>query len=133
MANKTVNHRERKREIRAISLRLFARHGFDDVNFGMIAEACGISRTLLYTYFKDKRQIFNEAIDGATDAVGVRAGILKAIVSTLDHCVHVVAKPACHFSFGESQLRPAVSDCGSVSFALASLCRSAGYAPGTAW
>ena len=72
MANKTVNHRERKREIRAISLRLFARHGFDDVNFGMIAEACGISRTLLYTYFKDKRQIFNEAIDGATDAVGVR-------------------------------------------------------------
>ena len=72
MANKTVNHRERKREIRAISLRLFARHGFDDVNFGMIAEACGISRTLLYTYFKDKRQIFNEAIDEATAVVGRR-------------------------------------------------------------
>ena len=72
MANKTVNHRERRREIRAISLRLFARHGFDDVNFGMIAEACGISRTLLYTYFKDKRQIFNEAIDEATGVIGVR-------------------------------------------------------------
>lgn len=72
MANKTVNHKERKREIRAISLRLFARHGFDDVNFGMIAEACGISRTLLYTYFKDKRQIFNEAIDEATGVIGVR-------------------------------------------------------------
>ena len=68
MANKPVNHKERKREIRAISLGLFARHGFDDVNFGMIAEACGISRTLLYTYFKDKRQIFNEA----TDVVGAR-------------------------------------------------------------
>ncbi len=72
MANKTVNHKERKREIRAISLGLFARHGFDDVNFGRIAEACGISRTLLYTYFKDKRQIFNEAIDEATAVVGVR-------------------------------------------------------------
>ena len=72
MANKTVNHRERRREIRAISLRLFARHGFDDVNFGMIAEACGISRTLLYTYFRDKRQIFNEAIDEATGIIGVR-------------------------------------------------------------
>lgn len=72
MANKTVNHKERKREIRAISLRLFARHGFEDVNFGMIAEACGISRTLLYTYFKDKRQIFNEAIDEATGVIGVR-------------------------------------------------------------
>lgn len=72
MANKTVNHKERRREIRAISLRLFARHGFGDVNFGMIAEACGISRTLLYTYFKDKRQIFNEAIDEATGVIGVR-------------------------------------------------------------
>ena len=72
MANKPVNHKERKREIRAISLGLFARHGFDDVNFGMIAEACGISRTLLYTYFKDKRQIFNEAINEATDVVGAR-------------------------------------------------------------
>ncbi len=72
MANKTVNHKERRREIRAISLGLFARYGFDAVNFGMIAKACGISRTLLYTYFKDKRQIFNEAIDEATSVVGVR-------------------------------------------------------------
>lgn len=72
MANKTVNHKERRREIRAISLRLFARHGFEDVNLGMIAESCGISRTLLYTYFKDKRQIFNEAIDEATGVIGVR-------------------------------------------------------------
>lgn len=72
MANKTVNHRERRREIRAISLGLFARHGFGDVNFGMIAKAAGISRTLLYTYFKDKRQIFNEAIDEATAVVGTR-------------------------------------------------------------
>ena len=37
MAIKPVNHKERKREIRAISLGLFARHGFDDVNVGMIA------------------------------------------------------------------------------------------------
>ena len=72
MASKTVNHKERKREIRTISLGLFARHGFDDVNFGMIARAAGISRTLLYTYFKDKRQIFNEAIDEATAVVGRR-------------------------------------------------------------
>ena len=72
MSSKTVNHKERKREIRTISLGLFARHGFDGVNFGMIARAAGISRTLLYTYFKDKRQIFNEAIDEATAVVGRR-------------------------------------------------------------
>lgn len=71
-AKKTVNHKERRREVRAISLGLFARHGFGDVNFSMIAKACGISRTLLYTYFKDKRQIFNEAIDEATKVIAVR-------------------------------------------------------------
>lgn len=72
MSRRTVNHKERRREIRAVGLGLFARHGFDDVNFGMIAEAAGISRTLLYTYFRDKRQIFNEAIDEATAEVGTR-------------------------------------------------------------
>jgi len=72
MANKPVNHRERKREIREVSLRLFARHGFDAVNFGMIAEETGVSRTLLYTYFKDKRAIFNESIDAATSVIDTR-------------------------------------------------------------
>lgn len=64
-----INHKERKREIRAAGLKLFALHGFDDVNFGMIAEECGIARTLLYTYFKDKRAIFNEAVTEATSTV----------------------------------------------------------------
>ena len=72
MATKPVNHKERTREIREVSLRLFARHGYDAVNFGMIAAETGMSRTLLYTYFKDKRAIFNEAIDAATSVIGVR-------------------------------------------------------------
>mgnify|MGYP003304135284 CR=1 FL=1 len=69
---KAINHKERKREIRAIGLRLFARHGFDAVHFGMIAKEANVSRTLLYTYFKDKRQIFNEAIDEATNVIAVK-------------------------------------------------------------
>ena len=69
MAKKPINHKERKRQIRAASLRLFARHGFADVNFGMIAKECGVARTLLYTYFKDKRAIFNEAVREATSTV----------------------------------------------------------------
>ena len=70
MAKKgAINHKERKREIRAAGLKLFAQHGFADVNFGMIAEECGIARTLIYTYFKDKRAIFNEAVSEATSTV----------------------------------------------------------------
>jgi AcrR family transcriptional regulator len=66
---KAINHKERKRDIRAMSLKLFAQHGFAAVNFGMIAKECGIARTLLYTYFKDKRTIFNEAVDEATSSI----------------------------------------------------------------
>jgi len=69
---KAINHKDRRRDIRTAGLRLFARHGFSAVNFGMIAKECGVSRTLLYTYFKDKRAIFNEAINEATESVAVR-------------------------------------------------------------
>ncbi|MBO5775634.1 MAG: TetR/AcrR family transcriptional regulator [Kiritimatiellae bacterium] len=65
---KPVNHKERKREICATSIRLFAQRGYQDVNFGTIAKECGISRTLVYTYFKDKRTIFNQAIIELTTA-----------------------------------------------------------------
>ena len=51
------------------SLKLFGLKGYHAVNFGMIALACRISRTALYAYFKDKRAIFNEAIDEATSRI----------------------------------------------------------------
>ncbi len=65
MRNK-VDHEQRKETIVTESLRLFSQKGYSAVNFGMIAKACRISRTALYAYFKDKREIFNVAIDKAT-------------------------------------------------------------------
>ncbi len=64
-----IDHEERKARIIAASIRLFAKHGYLAVNFGMIASECGIARTLLYGYFKDKRSIFNAAVDGVTARV----------------------------------------------------------------
>lgn len=64
-----IDHESRRRRIVAESLKLFATRGFPKVNFGMIAQACGVSRTMLYLYFKDKRAIFNEAIDLVTGKV----------------------------------------------------------------
>lgn len=71
MARK-IDHKTRKSEIVAASIKLFAVHGYSGVNYGMIAKACKISRTLLYTYFKDKRAIFNEAIAGVTRRVAAK-------------------------------------------------------------
>lgn len=76
---KSVDHSARKRCIVAESLRLFATCGYAQVNFGMIAKASGVSRTILYTYFPDKRAIFNEAIDQVTRKV--RATYEAAVAS----------------------------------------------------
>ena len=57
-----VNHQQRKMRIVQRSVTLFANVGFKDVTYQIIAEHCGISRTVLYRYFTDKTQIFNAAI-----------------------------------------------------------------------
>ncbi len=66
---KAIDHNERRNRIVAESLQLFATCGYSKVNFGMIAKHCGLARTILYTYFRDKREIFNEAIDQITRQV----------------------------------------------------------------
>lgn len=53
-----VEHDKRKHEILEKSLDLFTREGYDDVTFQKIADACGITRTTLYIYFKNKKEIF---------------------------------------------------------------------------
>jgi AcrR family transcriptional regulator len=42
------------------SRRLFLERGYGGTPINAITEACGISRAGFYTYFKDKREIFNE-------------------------------------------------------------------------
>ena len=57
-----VDHRARRKEIIAKAIRLFARLGYKDVSFRELSEECGVARTVLYRYFRGKRQIFDEAI-----------------------------------------------------------------------
>ena len=57
-----VDHKQRKREIITKSIRLFALDGYKDVTFQKLADYCGIARTALYRYFRNKRQIFDAAI-----------------------------------------------------------------------
>ncbi|MDD2600467.1 MAG: TetR/AcrR family transcriptional regulator [Kiritimatiellae bacterium] len=57
-----IDHDARKSAIIQQSIQLFAEQGYNGVTFQKIADDCGIARTTLYTYFKNKRQIFNYAI-----------------------------------------------------------------------
>ena len=66
-----VEHDKRKHEILEKSLGLFCKEGYDDVTFQKIADACGITRTTLYIYFKNKREIFSFSIKQLTTATEV--------------------------------------------------------------
>jgi len=57
-----VEHEKRRREILEKALDVFVEEGFEDVTFQKIADKCGITRTTLYIYFKNKRDIFNFSI-----------------------------------------------------------------------
>lgn len=53
-----VEHDKRKHEILQKSLDVFVDEGYEDATFQKIADRCGITRTTLYIYFKNKHEIF---------------------------------------------------------------------------
>ncbi|HOJ99448.1 MAG TPA: TetR/AcrR family transcriptional regulator [Termitinemataceae bacterium] len=57
-----VEHEKRRKEILERALDVFVEEGFEDTTFQKIADRCGITRTTLYIYFKNKREIFNFSI-----------------------------------------------------------------------
>ncbi|MDR0553465.1 MAG: TetR/AcrR family transcriptional regulator [Treponema sp.] len=57
-----VEHEKRRREILGKALDVFIGEGFENVTFQKIAERCGITRTTLYIYFKNKKEIFTYSI-----------------------------------------------------------------------
>jgi AcrR family transcriptional regulator len=57
-----VEHEKRKQVILKKALVVFIDCGFENATFQKIADRCGITRTTLYLYFKNKREIFNYSI-----------------------------------------------------------------------
>lgn len=76
-----VEHEKRKHEILEKSLDIFVEEGYEDVTFQKIADRCGITRTTLYIYFKNKREIFLCSIKQLT--AGIEQGLRK-IIETKD-------------------------------------------------
>ena len=76
-----VEHEKRKHEILEKSLDIFVEEGYEDVTFQKIADRCGITRTTLYIYFKNKREIFLCSIKQLT--AGLEEG-LRGIIQSKD-------------------------------------------------
>ena len=57
-----IEHDKRREQILEKALGVFVDDGFGNTTFQKIADRCGITRTILYLYFKNKREIFNYSI-----------------------------------------------------------------------
>jgi AcrR family transcriptional regulator len=90
-----VEHEKRRQKILEKALDVFVDEGFEDTTFQKIADRCKITRTTLYLYFRNKREIFNYSIkqlllDVEGDLLGVRGNAklshpekLKKVLSTI--------------------------------------------------
>jgi len=58
-----IDHKQRKQLIITRSIILFAEQGYNGVTYQKIADSCGFARTILYKYFKNKREIFAYIIE----------------------------------------------------------------------
>jgi AcrR family transcriptional regulator len=90
-----VEHEKRRQKILEKALDVFVDEGFEDTTFQKIADRCKITRTTLYLYFRNKREIFNYSIKQLLlkvegDLLGVRENAklshpekLKKVLSTI--------------------------------------------------
>ena len=73
-----VEHDKRRHEILEKALDVFIDEGYEDVTFQKIADRCGITRTTLYIYFKNKREIFLWSIKQLTGGI---EEVLRGIIA----------------------------------------------------
>ena len=57
-----VEHEKRREEILEKVIDVFVDEGYENTTFQKIADHCGITRTTLYIYFKNKKEIFTYSI-----------------------------------------------------------------------
>jgi len=57
-----VRHEKRRRDILTRALDVFVEEGFENATFQKIADRCGITRTTLYIYFRNKKEVFNYSL-----------------------------------------------------------------------
>jgi len=63
---------DRRRQLLAVGVDLFAKHAYDELSMRKIAHAAGISHALLYRYFPSKQSYFRAALDQAAQELRAR-------------------------------------------------------------
>jgi AcrR family transcriptional regulator len=85
-AYKRLQVDERRRQLLDRATELFARHGYDELSMSRIGREAGISKALLYHYFRSKRDLFEAALGQAAEEHLRRVGAPgdASLVDSLD-------------------------------------------------
>ncbi|MBU6498870.1 MAG: TetR/AcrR family transcriptional regulator [Rhodospirillales bacterium] len=70
---RALDYAEKRDVILRRSAQLFARHGYTGTSISMIAEACGVSKALLYHYYPDKEAVLFDILHSHLGELVARA------------------------------------------------------------
>jgi AcrR family transcriptional regulator len=84
-----VEHDKRRSEILERAVDVFVEEGFENTTFQKIADRCCVTRTTLYIYFKNKREIFNYSIKQLMNTV--EADIISIKEDESKNCIEKLA------------------------------------------
>lgn len=66
-ATRRLTADERRRQLRAVALRLFATRSYETTTMEDIAAAAGVTKPILYQHFSSKRALYVELVDAVAD------------------------------------------------------------------
>jgi AcrR family transcriptional regulator len=71
---------QRRQQLCAVALELFARRGYRATTMDDIAEAAGVTKPLVYQHFSSKRALYLELVESIADALllAVRGAVMRA-------------------------------------------------------
>jgi AcrR family transcriptional regulator len=75
---KIVDYESKKQEIIEKSRIVFAKRGYHNTNLSHISEKCGMGRTTIYQYFKNKDEIFYHTVGSTLEEMRIQVEVIIA-------------------------------------------------------
>ncbi len=94
---KIVDYEEKKKEIIKKAKLVFEKKGYYNTNLSHISNKCGMGRTTIYQYFKNKDEIFYHTLESTLEEIkaeveGIKANNNLTFIEKLQEIVHLLTK-----------------------------------------
>lgn len=105
-----ADHDTKRRAILKEAAKLFASHGFDRASMNEIAAACGVSKALLYHYYKNKDQLLFDIIRAHLDDLVATIEAVPAGLSPRDRLAAMISALLEEYRHADEEHQIQISD-----------------------